>query len=139
MQRTLKRILLFSAAPLVVAAAVYGHRTELELRYARHCFPAGWAPSPSGWSAGEIRVVSAGRNAVQVGDVQLSTGEKVAYWFLSHHQTGDLGGTLFERPDGSTRFVEGYFCCEVMFLDESALTDRRTFEQALDAMDGVSP
>ena len=74
-----------------------------------------------------------------IGSIQLGTGEPVHYWFMSHHQSGDFGGTVFQLPSGGVRFVEGYFCCEVQFPDGSVLRDEATLQTALDAMDGRSP
>ena len=122
----------------IIVGVAYWHRTELSLRWARHVFPTGWAP-PQGWPASDDghHVTTLGKG-FQVGDLLLGDGTRIPYWFLSHHQSGDLGGTLFELPEGRTKFVEGYFCCSVDLSAEETAT-RATFDATLERIDGLSP
>ena len=50
---------------------------------------------------------------IQTGMVALPDGEKVKFWFVSHHVVGH-GCTRFDFGDGTRRYMAGsYFCCEV--------------------------
>lgn len=52
-------------------------------------------------------------SGLQTGLVALPDGEKVKFWFVSHHVAGP-GCTRFDFGDGTRRYMTGsYFCCEV--------------------------
>ena len=49
---------------------------------------------------------------LQAGLVTLPDGEKVKFWFVSHHVAGP-GCARFDFSDGTRRYMMGsYFCCE---------------------------
>jgi hypothetical protein len=77
-------------------------------------------------------------DGIQTGIVTLGDGERVKFWFKSHHRTGDLGCTRFEFADGSAAHLEGEFCCEVILPGE-AVADRGTLQQFIAAKDGRKP
>ena len=54
----------------------------------------------------------------EVGIITLNDGSIVKYWFVSHHQARDMGGTLFRFEDGKEIFISGYFCCELTLPEE---------------------
>jgi hypothetical protein len=57
-------------------------------------------------------------SGLQTGIVSLPDGEKVKFWFVSHHVAG-LGCARFDFRDGTRRYMTGsYFCCEVQIPDQ---------------------
>jgi len=127
-------------AILLTAALCFWHRTQIELRMARASYPDGWSPD-TGWPIGDTpHFVTVGDHFVLVGNLSLRDGTSVAFWFISHHQTDDYGGTLFELPDGKTVFIEGYFCCDVSFdPQDPALANTEALLRMLNEVDGRSP
>jgi hypothetical protein len=75
---------------------------------------------------------------VETGIITLGDGERVKYWFQSHHLGHDLGHTRFQYHDGTVDYLEGYFCCEVILPDEPP-ADRKELKQFIAANDGKSP
>jgi hypothetical protein len=77
-------------------------------------------------------------DGTETGVVQLKDGSTAKYWFRSHHQSNDLGTTIFAMSDGSERFMSGYFCCEVQLPDKqpASLDELRAF---IDQADGQRP
>jgi len=49
---------------------------------------------------------------IEVGLINID-GSEVSYWFISHHHTNDIGSTRFKFSDGSVRYLDGHFCCDV--------------------------
>lgn len=49
----------------------------------------------------------------EIGILTLGDGSQAKYWFRSHHNTKDMGGTWFLLDSGERLFMAGYFCCEV--------------------------
>ncbi len=78
------------------------------------------------------------KEGVEFGYIYLTNGDKVKYWFLSHHLSGDLGSTLFEFSDGERVYMDGGFCCEVQ-LPEKQLRDRQELEEVIKAYDDTTP
>ena len=81
--------------------------------------------------------------SIQYGFIHLQNGEQVKFWFLTHHATSDIGGTIYEYPNGDRQFCSGFHCCEVQFYDSGKLG--KTFKNA-DALrayvtetDGIRP
>ena len=72
---------------------------------------------------------------IEFGKVVFENGDYVKYWFKSHHLAEDGGGTLFAFSDGETRFLPGYFCCEVMLPMDGVFSDRKAFEHELMLME----
>ena len=77
-------------------------------------------------------------DGTETGIVQLKDGSSAKYWFRSHHQSKDLGGTIFAMSDGSERFMSGYFCCEVQ-LPEMQLASLDELRAFIDKADGQRP
>lgn len=73
---------------------------------------------------------------IQYGTIALNDGEYVKFWFLSHHLTNDMGGTIYEFPGGERHFYAGMHCCEVQFSQN--LTESRTFADAAAFRDYVT-
>ncbi len=70
------------------------------------------------------------REEIQYGLIHLQNGEQVKFWFLTHHATFDIGGTIYEYPDGERQFCSGLHCCEVQFYENGKLgkTFKNVFE-----------
>jgi len=77
-------------------------------------------------------------SGVQLGIVPLGDGERVKFWFYSHHRGRDLGCTRFQYSDGSVDYLDGYFCCEVMLPGER-LANRQALREFIAANDGEKP
>src|SRR5690606_8176811 len=77
-------------------------------------------------------------SGIEAGILTLGDGEKVKYWFKSHHLGDDLGCTRFEYSDGSVDYLEGWFCCEVL-LPDSKIADRNVLRKFIAKNDGISP
>lgn len=71
------------------------------------------------------------------GLVNLPDGEKVKFWFRSHHLAG-VSCTRFDFADGSREYFEGCFCCEVM-LPEETIRSRGDLMAFLQANHGTEP
>ncbi len=52
-------------------------------------------------------------DGIQYGIIHFENQDTLKYWFLSHHVVEGEGGTLYELPNGTLRFIPGVFCCEV--------------------------
>lgn len=74
----------------------------------------------------------------EIGVISLADGDRVKYWFISHHASGDPGCTKFEFPDGSVRYLDGAFCCEVR-LSKQQPANREELETFLDTREGINP
>ena len=70
----------------------------------------------AGWSNIRYNI----KHGIQYGTVDLQNGKQVKFWFLSHHATSDIGGTIYEYPDGEQQFCGGFHCCEVQFPDNNS-------------------
>ncbi|SMC58238.1 hypothetical protein [Moheibacter sediminis] len=89
-------------------------------------------------------VISNRKNDIQNGFILLKNGEKVKFWFLSHHLTSDDGGTIYEFQDGEQIFCEGTHCCEVQYFEfgknkREELIDSKAFRAHVKKYDGSSP
>lgn len=74
----------------------------------------------------------------ETGVIQLKDGSSARYWFRSHHQSKDLGGTIFAMSDGSEKFMSGCFCCEVQ-LPETQLASLDALRAFIRSADGERP
>lgn len=81
---------------------------------------------------------------IQYGYLHLYNGEKIKFWFLSHHLVDDIGGTIYEFPNGERVFCSGMHCCEVQFyeygngpLDE--LKNSQNFRKYIKEHNGLRP
>jgi len=74
----------------------------------------------------------------EVGVIELGDGERVKYWFVSHHQSHDWGCTKFLFADGTVRYLDGAFCCEVQLADAQP-KDRAGLNAFLDTREGINP
>jgi hypothetical protein len=72
------------------------------------------------------------------GIITLADGDSARFWFLSHHGTDDIGGTLFKFSSGAEVFMSGYFCCEVQLPHKqpASLAELRAF---IKSCDGARP
>ena len=61
-------------------------------------------------------------DGTQAGLMKLPDGEKVKFWFRSHHLPPGISYTRFDFSDGSRRYIEGHFCCEVMLPEDEIRT-----------------
>jgi hypothetical protein len=68
------------------------------------------------------------KESIQYGFIHLNNGEQVKFWFLTHHATSDIGGTIYEYPNGEKQFCSGLHCCEVQFYENGKLG--KAFENA---------
>lgn len=71
------------------------------------------------------------------GLVHLPDGEKVKFWFRSHHLSG-VSCTRFDFADGSREYFKGCFCCEVM-LPEDKIRSKGDLMAFLQANHGTKP
>lgn len=53
------------------------------------------------------------KDGTEVGIIRMKDGSTAKYWFRSHHQADDIGGTWFQMSDGVHVYMAGWFCCEV--------------------------
>ncbi len=80
---------------------------------------------------------------IQYGLIHLENGEQVRFWFLTHHATSDIGGTIYEYTNGEKQFCSGLHCCEVQFYEKGKLG--RTFRNVSELKayvtekDGIRP
>lgn len=74
----------------------------------------------------------------EVGVIQIANGERVKFWFVSHHQSHDWGCTKFLFSDGTVRYLDGAFCCEVQLASEQP-KDRAGLNAFLDTREGINP
>lgn len=74
----------------------------------------------------------------QTGFVNLPDGEKVKFWFRSHHLPPGKSYTRFDFNDGTRNYFEGYFCCEVM-LPEAEVRSRAELLAFLQKNEGKKP
>jgi hypothetical protein len=74
----------------------------------------------------------------EIGVIRLGDGTRVKYWFMSHHISRDQGCTKFLFEDGTTRFLDGAFCCEVQLADKQPW-NRSALEAFLDNREGINP
>ena len=106
----MKKLIIFTLLLAVgIAWLVFRARIKVELAAMRH------DPSALKLSSSYPPLIQSASisNDVQTGLVALPDGEKVKFWFVSHHITGP-GCTRFDFSDGTRRYMMGsYFCCEV--------------------------
>lgn len=80
---------------------------------------------------------------IQYGLIHLANGQNVKFWFLTHHATSDIGGTIYEYPNGERQFCSGNHCCEVQFYEDGKLgktfKNESELKQFVNDRDGVSP
>ena len=82
-------------------------------------------------------------DGIQYGFIHLKNGENVKFWFLSHHLTSDIGGTIYEYSNGKRQYCSGLHCCEVQFYENGKLG--KTFENDMELKrfvserDGIKP
>lgn len=74
----------------------------------------------------------------QAGFVNLPDGEKVKFWFRSHHLPPGKSYTRLDFKDGTRSYFEGYFCCEVM-LPEAEVRSREDLLAFLQKNEGKDP
>ena len=74
----------------------------------------------------------------QTGVIEMGDGERVKFWFVSHHRSRDWGCTKFVFADGTVRYLDGAFCCEVKLADERP-KDRAALNAFLDTREGINP
>jgi hypothetical protein len=72
------------------------------------------------------------------GFVNLPDGEKVKFWFRSHHLPPGKSYTRFDFNDGTRNYFEGSFCCEVM-LPEVEVRSREELLEFLQRNEGKKP
>jgi|GEM_PF-1559676 len=80
---------------------------------------------------------------IQYGFINLEDGQRIKFWFLTHHATSDIGGTVYEFSNGDRKFYAGYHCCEVQFYDNGSLgkkfKDEQDFKDYIAETDGIRP
>lgn len=80
------------------------------------------------------------KEGIEYGIITLENSEKVKYWFQTHHLSKDeIGGTLFEMPNGRLEFIKGYFCCEVQFPKKGKFKNSKVFLEEMEKVDGIQP
>ncbi len=106
----MKKLITFALLLAVgVAWFVFRARIQVELAAMRHD-PSTLKLSSSYPPLIRSESISSG---LQTGLVALPDGEKVKFWFVSHH-VASPGCTRFDFSDGTRRYMMGsYFCCEV--------------------------
>jgi len=77
-------------------------------------------------------------SGIELGLITLQDGERVKYWFISHHLTDDMGCTRFDFLDGSSTYLHGWSCCELE-LPKDQLSDRQALLSFISNKDGISP
>jgi hypothetical protein len=80
---------------------------------------------------------------IQYGLIHLANGVNVKFWFLSHHETSDIGGTIYEYPNGERQFCGGLHCCEVQFYENGKLgktfKNEAELKKFVTEKDGIRP
>lgn len=80
---------------------------------------------------------------IQYGFLHLKNGEKIKFWFLSHHMVDDIGGTIYEFPNGEREFCSGMHCCEVQFYEyneeRDELKNSHNFRKYIQENSGIRP
>lgn len=83
------------------------------------------------------------KESVQYGLIHLESGEQVRFWFLTHHATSDIGGTIYEYPNGKRQFCSGLHCCEVQFYQDGEIVGSfknvEEFQSYVTENNGISP
>ena len=83
------------------------------------------------------------KDNVQYGLIDLEDGVQIKFWFLTHHVTSDIGGTIYEYPNGERQFCSGLHCCEVKFYENGNLgkifKDIEEFKMFVLERDGIRP
>lgn len=77
------------------------------------------------------------KDGIQYGTITFKDRQSVKFWFLSHHISGDDGGTVYEFPDSTKHFYGGLHCCEVQF--DSIFNNFKDFQSYIDKYEGVRP
>jgi hypothetical protein len=133
-----KFLILVLLAGLVLAIASFwpslGSKPDLDPVAAAHD-PATLEMGPSQDPLVRFAVLADQNHA---GFVTLPDGEKVKFWFRSHHLPPGTSYTRFDFSDGSRRYFEGYFCCEVMF-PEMSIRSRGDLLAFLEEHEGAMP
>ena len=92
---------------------------------------------------GYDRISSKIKDGIQYGLIHLEDSEEVKFWFLTHHATSDIGGTIYEFSSGEKIFCSGFHCCEVQFYEKGRIG--KTFKNVselkkiITETDGISP
>jgi len=76
---------------------------------------------------------------IERGIVQLKDGELVHFAFISHHLTTDQKSYSIFKTKDYTKYVTGYFCCEVEFGSMDQPANLKAFDKILNEIDGQSP
>ncbi|MEO4006660.1 MULTISPECIES: hypothetical protein [unclassified Flavobacterium] len=80
------------------------------------------------------------KEGIEYGVITLENSEKVKFWFQTHHMCEDeIGGTLFELPNGKLKFIEGYFCCEVQLPKNGKFKNSQELMAEMEKVDGIHP
>ena len=112
--------------------------TEKKLLQVRSSAPLVEANLMKGYSENTMRNFTV--DGVEYGTITLENSEKIKYWFESHHLSSDqIGGTLFEMPNGELEFIEGYFCCEVQLPHNGKFKNSKVFLHEMNKIDGITP
>ena len=77
-------------------------------------------------------------DGTETGIITLADGDFAQFWFLSHHLTDDIGGSLFKFSDGAEIFMSGYFCCEVQ-LPHKRPASLAALNAFIKSFDGARP
>ena len=70
--------------------------------------------------------------------MDLTGGEKLKFWFRSQHLPPGISYARFDFYDGSRRYFEGYFCCEVI-LPEDQIRTKADLLSLLERNQGKAP
>lgn len=80
---------------------------------------------------------------IQFGLIDLLNGQQIKFWFLTHHCTSDIGGTIYEFPNGDKEFYSGLHCCEVQFFEKNfkslKFRDADDFRAYVKERNGIKP
>jgi hypothetical protein len=73
------------------------------------------------------------------GIIRLHDGTIVTFAFISHHTSKDHQSYSYFKSSGYSKFVKGWFCCEVEFGDTKQPKDIFQLNDILCKYDGVNP
>ena len=79
------------------------------------------------------------KDGIEFGIITLEDSTKIKYWFQTHHISEDIGGTLFELPNGKLEFIKGYFCCEVQLPKNGKFKNVEEFITEMKKKNGIQP
>jgi hypothetical protein len=113
------------------------NKTEQYLRAVHQADTLNFAILKDGYDKNTQNAIT--QDGLEYGKIAFPNKDTVKYLFMSHHGAEDIGGTLFVLPNGESKFIKGYFCCEVQLPNDGNFSSAEALMNEMEKLDGTEP